>query len=131
MTNDSGFNADFWVAVAAAAPVIALSCIVGFKDPIILMANKIAKTARSGSGITAWHLALASYVSNSINIYIQGAVFIISLLSLAGKSPDAPSWLMIALEGFGLYLLSASNIAAAASERFIKGSEHSPTPEPG
>ena len=48
MTNDSGSNADFWMAVAAAAPVIALSRIVGFRDPIILMANKIAKTARSG-----------------------------------------------------------------------------------
>jgi hypothetical protein len=126
MRNDSSFNTDFWVAVAAAAPVIVLSCVVLLTDQLSLISKKtIAKKARlpKAPKVTAWHLANASYLTNSANLVFQALSFIFALNSLAAKKPFVSPGTIINLEAFSLPLLLLSSGVTAISKMRIRRAE--------
>lgn len=126
MRNDSSLNTDFWVAVAAAAPVIVLSCVVLMTDQLSLINNKrIAKKARipKAPKITAWHLASVSYLVNSANLLFQALSFLFALISLATEKPYVPPGTIITLEAFSIPLLLLASGFAAISKIRIRRAE--------
>jgi hypothetical protein len=72
------FNPDFNVAIATAAPVIALSCIVLINGQVEITSRK--RTARKAGALIP---ATTSYWLNGINITAQAVIFYNALYCLA------------------------------------------------
>jgi hypothetical protein len=98
----------FWVAVAAAAPIIALAAIIAFSDQMARLgdlypdARKLyddghrdLSRAYTRSNITATLLSLGNTVAQTV-------VLGIALSSLGGSVNEIPAWSAIALEVAGL-----------------------------
>ncbi len=112
---------DFWVAAAAAAPIIALAGLVAITDTAI--ASDIIKRARDenpelkGNVIrgkveqlgppTYWIL-----IYNFFNVLIQGFVLMVALLALLQDGTPIPGIAIIVVEGIALlFLLLAAWLA--------------------
>jgi hypothetical protein len=87
------FHIDFWVAAAAAAPVIALSATVAVSDNMKLGLRLRTLARRSP---TAWELARKyerrALIVSSINVLAQCGILFVSLEALArDKDPISPT----------------------------------------
>jgi hypothetical protein len=112
---------DFWMACAAAAPVIALTGLVAITDTAVT--GNIIKRARKRHptlcdemrGTGHERLGLPStwiFIYSGFNLLTQGFVLIVALLALLQKGTPIPGTSIIVVEGVGLlFLLIAAWLA--------------------
>jgi heme A synthase len=122
------FPTDFWVAVAAAAPVLALAGLVAFTDAGV--AGDVLKRTRKDwidEGKTTkeefrkqlgWGRLFGAQnrwvvVYGVLNLVVQGFVLIVALWALLYEDPPIPGIWIVGLEVFGLVVLLVSAFLAA------------------
>jgi hypothetical protein len=110
---------DFWVATAAAAPVIALAGLVSITDAAgvagtlkraLTESGPVGNVARSIRQARFYNIYVIIYCI--INLVVQGSVLIAALLSLLNDSASIPGLWIIWLESVGfIYLLVIAMMA--------------------
>lgn len=114
----SGDYTDFWVAIAAAAPVIALAGLVSMTDAAV--AGDILKRAKDGGESLAEKIWLQKLGPQSSWVIIygictlvtQGFVLMVALLALLQDSTPIPGIWIVVVEGIGLLLLLVAALLA-------------------
>ena len=111
---------DFWVASAAAAPVIALAGLVSIPDAAV--AGNMLKRVKSTNSdlvrkVTSEVQLLASpngwiIIYGFLKLVAQGFVLITALLALLDDSPPIPGIWIIVVEGVGLLFLLVAALLA-------------------
>ncbi|HEX3962268.1 MAG TPA: hypothetical protein VHZ03_37515 [Trebonia sp.] len=115
------FAPDFWVATAAATPVIALSAIVLINDQGSIFADAQSKKILFGSFIgTLRRAAFISYFLNSINLVLQSVIFGYSLVSLALETDFIPKIIAAIAENSSIGFLFFSTIIIVICKAKIK-----------
>jgi len=112
--------ADFWVAAAAAAPVIALAGLVSIPDAAVagnILSRekpnypKVVGTLVGGRQLLAppngWII-----IYGILNLVVQGFVLIMALLALLDNRPLVAGFWIIVLEGIGLFFLLVAALLA-------------------
>jgi hypothetical protein len=97
------FHADYWVAVAAAAPVIALATVVAYGETLNPMATFRRSTRyvhRRGYRMTRRLTALLTVI-----MILQAGTLFDALQSLAADHNASPIWFATLAETFGLVAL--------------------------
>lgn len=99
------YHKDFWIAVSAAAPVIALAAVVAYPDTdeLVQLKRDVWERWRSVVPTPLDALALkdsATYVRLAVrlclgNIVVQAVTLTFSLLSLASEVDEWPTWMGI------------------------------------
>src|SRR5262249_11122447 len=114
----SGNFTDFWVAVAASAPVIALAALVPMPDAAV--AGSMLKRAKDNGQPPAQRIFLQRLGPQSFwvimwgiaTLVTQGVVLIVALLALLqGVTPKPAIWIIV-VEGVGLLLLLVATLLA-------------------
>jgi hypothetical protein len=111
---------DFWVAAAAAAPVIALAGLFSLTDAAV--AGDVLKRAKSENpelrGVVTRGVQLVGppngwvIIYGILNLVMQGFVLIVALLALLHDATPVPGIWVIVVEGAGLlFLLLAAMLA--------------------
>lgn len=109
------FRADFWVATATVAPVIALSAAVAVSDNFRLVARFEASLIRgTRSYIGARKAASSAYYISGINIAAQSLALFVSLVALGNEKDFVPPVIVIFAETFGLMAIWAGSIRNSA-----------------
>ena len=119
------FHSDFWVAVVAAAPVIALAALLTSGDAIDAKVS-LSRRRRLLGARPPTHpddaelllrrggrTNLRSYLASSVNTIIQGLVFMCGLVSLSDQRDAVPRILVVAGQTVGFFLLIDATTAAA------------------
>jgi hypothetical protein len=125
MATDGNFT-DFWVAVAASAPVIALAALVPMPDAAV--AGSMLKRARDKGQPLARRIFLQGLGPQSFwvimwgiaTLMTQGVVLIVALLALLQDVTPKPATWIIFVEGIGLLCCWSLPCSQAKSAR--KGS---------
>jgi hypothetical protein len=119
LCDEMAFNADFWVTIGTATPVIALSCILLVNDQssVILVERTISKQirierVRRTVRRTAWY----SYLANGLNLTIQSVLFAAALGALATRKDFLPEQIAGVVEASGIILLFYSTIWIVVSK---------------
>jgi hypothetical protein len=106
----------FWIAVAAAAPVIALAAIVALTDTA--RAAGLDRYAPDGADPdlirAAQKLLRSGYAAGLVNIVLQAVTLLLALLSLAAGHDQAPLIVAEITAPFGIFLLFAGGMIAIA-----------------
>jgi hypothetical protein len=113
-----GNLSDFWVAIAASAPVIALAGLVSLPDAAV--AGAMLKRAKDEKNKQAERIWLQKLGPQSFwviiygigNLVTQGFVLIVALLALLQGGTPIPGILIVGVEGFGLLLLLVAALLA-------------------
>lgn len=117
------FKPDFYVAIATAAPVIALSCVLLLNDQAgIIFKWPIARKAG------ALRPMIASYATNTLNLAVQAVVFFSALDGLATDKNYLPSLATALFETYSILalILSTGFIAVAKFRLYRFESKRSP-----
>jgi hypothetical protein len=110
------FKPDFYVAVATAAPVISLSCVLLLNDQAGIIFNYPA-AKKAG----AWRPMLASYAVNTLNLSVQAVVFFEALDGLATENNYLPNLLTALFEAYSiLALIMSTGLIAVAKFRLSR-----------
>jgi hypothetical protein len=101
----AGFNDQFWVAVAAAAPVIGLSSVVA-ADQAVKALERARDRARQGTqGQQPPKSPGPAFWVTYFNILVQAGALAAALRSLSGRTNTMPMALAIFIEFFGMVLI--------------------------
>jgi hypothetical protein len=149
-------NTDFFVALAAAAPVIALSATVQVSDSTraleraVDLAREIEPDSVPTSLKTARRFAMVAFLLTAFNIFLQAIVFVGALIalalfsatSLAGTALVAhgshqgifgysfKTFLYVSLiEGLGLWMILINTLLISTSQRKSRRAHPIPTDE--
>jgi hypothetical protein len=114
----SGDQTDFWVVIAASAPVIALAGLVSMPDAAV--AGDILKRARDAGEAVAQKIWLQRLGPQSFWVIIysmatlvtQSFALIVALLALLQGSTPIPGISIIVAEGIGLLMLLLATLLA-------------------
>lgn len=111
---------DFWVAAAAAAPVIALAGLVSIPDAAVA-GNMLRRVRATNSElvrkVTSGGQLLAPpngwiIIYGILNLVLQGFVLIVALLALLDNASPIPGIWIIVVEGVGLLFLLVAALLA-------------------
>lgn len=106
---------DFWVAAAAAAPVIALAGLVSITDSAVLASTLKRTAAELGRSAAIYWVRYSNttvILYSFFNLLTQGFVLIVALWALLYNSAPVKGLLVILVEGAGLLVLSVVAITA-------------------
>jgi len=129
------FHVDFWIAAAAAAPVIALSATVAVSDNMKLGLRLRTLARRSP---TTWELARKyerrAFIVSSINVLAQCGILFVSLEALAiGKDLISPTIViyggLLGLLAIFYTILLNGRAQRAATQLGIDREERAATPQ--
>ena len=127
----------FWVATAAAAPVVALAAIVALPDTSVAVEEVyrhrhdpvVSERARNGRQVIVarlWSRNMAYvwsqlvWMVSIVNLLLQAALLAMSLLVLVYDQEVIPPWAAIVFSAGGILLLTWSSTSAAAFRRFLE-----------
>lgn len=133
------YNADFWVASATAAPVIALAAVVVFREPFSTMIELVQlghDPPRLGHVFSddspagrAFSRAAVSIGLALYNCLAQTITLTLALISLASRDNAAPFAFVIAIECAGILALFAgagAGVVASLRTKYTVDSDRPP-----
>jgi hypothetical protein len=105
------YHEAFWIAVAAAAPVVALAAIVAYTD----LGRIIGRRPEPGRANPASFKTLAEVLVTGmavawINVVLQAVTLLLALLSLAADHDQAPLIIAEITTPLGIFLLLVSGV---------------------
>jgi hypothetical protein len=119
------FRPDFWVAVATAAPVIALASVVAGREAMtaalrIADLRRVMRRLPRDEGVSsriraAQRQVQASYWIAGVNMSIQTVALLVALLSLSYDRDWLPRLVAVAAEFVGFVLLVLGGTAAVVA----------------
>jgi hypothetical protein len=135
----------FWVATAAAAPVIALTAIVALPDTSVVV-ERVSRYRQENKNPSIpardrnrqplivdylWSRKMAYawsqlvWMMSVVNLLLQATLLAMSLWALAYDQEVIPPWAAIVFSAGGLLLLTWSSTSAAAFRRFLENNPDS------
>lgn len=146
MSITAEFHADFWVAAAAGAPVIALGAVVQFGEALRALDRATRRfyeseasrpPARDFPSISPKSPAMkqisTAWAVDFFNILVQAGLFIFSLIVLGQRNNNLPFAILLAIaiiEGIGIVALVIATALTANTFRAIYASGPIPVERP-
>jgi hypothetical protein len=122
------FNANFWVAAAAGAPVIALAAVVQSADAwraLDRAERGLAEVESPTPQASRRFIVVAiAWWLDFVNILIQAGVFLFSLIVLSQRNSNLPFAILLAtaiVEGIGIIALLVATFVTAFVYTAFKG----------
>jgi hypothetical protein len=119
------YHESFWIAVAAAAPVVALAAIVAFTDIAGISGGRRAPGDTDPDVIKLGRRLLWSgYATGLGNVLLQAVMLLLALLSLAAGHDQAPLIVAEVTTPLGVLLLLVASVLAVLERIVVHYAEH-------
>lgn len=119
------YHEGFWIAVAAAAPVVALAAIVAFADIAGISGGRRGPPDTDSRIISIGRGVLWSgYAAGLVNVLLQAVMLLLALLSLAAGHDQAPLIIAEIMAPLGILLLLIAGMLAVLERQVIHYAEY-------